>query len=199
MTIRTRPACIAALLLAAAAPAIPALADIELASLTHHAAGRLNGAVEWQPFISYGNPDAPGATVMAGATMNLVGIVQGHVFELTGDLPTFAALASNGANDAMHIGLFVTDGVGFNAATTEVSLLQDATLHVPGIGAPDFAAYTITRIEIIGSSFSSGPDGIAFETSTLFTIYGVPAPGAATLLLALAIPATRRRRCEAGC
>jgi hypothetical protein len=203
MTTPCRLACAAALWLAATAPA--ALADTLLATFSYESVGTLGGAEAWKPFISYGNPGDAGAITMNGVTMTPIDIAAGDSFDLTGDLAGFNTLATNGTNDAMRIGIFVDGGTGHNATATESSLMSTATFYVPGIGTPDFAGYSVSRISILGTLYAVGettpPDVVHFRTSTEFSFYTddvvaapVPLPAAAPMGLAcLALFATYRR------
>jgi hypothetical protein len=174
-----RLACTIVLTFASAAPT--AFADTLLATFSYDSNAPLDAG--WQPFISYGDPFARDAIVMNGVTITPVAIQNGLSFDLTGDLPAFSALATNGVNDPMHIGIFTPNGPGHNATATELSLLQTATLYVPGIGSPDFAGYTLTRISILGTGFNTIQSNM--NTTTSFSFYGdavspaVPIPSVA--------------------
>jgi hypothetical protein len=131
---------------------------------------------------------------MNNATITPITIATGTSFDLAGNLAAFSALATNGIDDAMHIGIFVDGGTGHNANATESSL---------GIGPPIFAGQTLTRINILGTGFqpTGGLDGTEFRTTTEYRFYTndvsaapVPLPAAAPMGLAcFALFATYRR------
>jgi hypothetical protein len=61
---------------------------------------------------------------------------------------------------------------------TESALLATAFYKAPGVGAPDFAGYDLTRVEVLGTSLQSSPDG-SFEVTIAFTVYAerlIPEP-----------------------
>ena len=178
MTAHRRLACTIVLTLAAIAPA--AFADTLLATFSSSGSATINGDARWQPFISYGNPAVAGAIVMNGVTITPAAVAGGLSFDLTGDFAAISALATNGVDDAMRVGVFAPSGVGFNDTASELAFLNAGTLTFPDIGNPDFAGYTLTRISIRGTSYQT-PDGITLNTSTDFSFYGAPASPAVPL------------------
>jgi len=174
MTAHHRLACTVVLTLAAVAPA--AFPETLLATFSQHSNAPIDS--EFRPFISFDNP-AGTPIVMNGVTMNKDSVNVGDILNLTGDLPAFSTLANNGVNDPMHIGIFAPNGPGYNATATALGLLQTATLYVPGIGSPDFAGYTLTRITIQATGFSSVQTDM--NTTTQFSFYGNPVSPAVPL------------------
>lgn len=165
---------------------VPVKADTLLASFDYTGIGRSAGQPEWQPFLSYGNPDDPGSVVMNGATLDFLAVTQGTRYDLTGNFASFASLATNGSNNAISIGFHNPSGSS-QSLTSEFELLTWG-FAVPGVGAPDFAGFTLTRIEVLGSSLTSLGHGV-FEVSTNYSVFGNPVPEPATVAL-LAIGAT---------
>lgn len=172
----------------------PVSADTLLASFDYTGIGQLNGTPQWQPFLSYGDPDDPGSFVMNNATLDFLAVANGTQLELSGDFASFAALATNGLNQPLFVGFRVPGGTGSQQLTTELDLLNTGVL-APGIGSPDFVGYSLSRIVVLGSSFQSlGRD--SFETSVNFSVYGnaVPEPASAALVGLAAVTAIWLRR-----
>lgn len=174
--------------LASAAAAEVPLSTFDFTGTGSTAAGPFTTA---SPFVSYGDPSGMNpAGFLGNAPISLLDILQGNEFELTGDFAGFAAAMTNGLDQPMYVGFTAAGGVGDSALTVESSLLSFG----PVIGSPDLAGYTITRVVVLGSSFSQLAGG-EFEFGMNFTVFGeVPAPGAAGLLAIAGVFAARRRR-----
>lgn len=164
----------------------PALADTLLASFDHTGTGVFQGLPVFEPFLSYGDPSDPGSIYLS-ATLTLVDILNGIDHDLSGApgaFDAFAALASDGVNQPLYVGLNMVNGTGSQLLTTESSLYSSGFL-APGVNLPDFSGYRLTRIVILGSSFQQNGDTL--EMGTNFQVYGDPVPEPATVvLLALA-------------
>ena len=178
--------------------AFAARADINLATFSYTGRGQTSAFPTWQPYLSYGDPnDVSPLGFMDNITMSVVDIINGTHFDLTGDLANFSSMGANNINDVFYIGFVVPGGTGSAAVTTELDLLSGATFILPGLGAPDFAGYNITRISVIGTSFQALAEG-AFDTTIEFTVIGVvPEPSTFALCavgLAAVVVRARRKR-----
>lgn len=136
------------------------------------------------PLLSYGDPTLPPATgFLDNVTLSFLDFVQGNTYELTGDLSNFVSLATNGIDDSMYVG-FQLAGVGTTwSLEPESAVLASAFQAVPGLGNPDFAGYEITRVLVLGSSFSQGANEL--DITINFQVFGnrlVPEPGTWALL-----------------
>lgn len=174
-------------LVSAAAADVP-LSSFDFTGTGSTAAGPFTTAT---PFLSYGDPSGMNpAGFLGNAPISLLDIIQGNDYELTGDFAGFAAAMTNGADEPVYVGFTAAGGVGDSALTVESILLSSG----PVVGAPDLAGYTITRVVIMGSSYSQLAGG-EFEFGVNFTVYGeVPAPGSAGLAAIAGVFAARRRR-----
>jgi len=173
--------------------------EISLASFSYTGTGQASGPVSWQPFLSYGDPiDVSPLGFMNNATLTLLDIVNGTYFDLAGDFANFSSEATDDGNDSLYIGFFVPGGTGSTSLSNEMDILAGASFPAPGVGAPDFNGYMLTRVSVIGTSFQTLPDN-AFQTTFEFTVYGdvVPEPSALALLsigLAMVVQRARRRQ-----
>lgn len=149
--------------------------DMMLGVIIDTASGHLGEGMSWQPFIGYGDPDAPGSVVMNDAALDFMDCVNGAQLELTGDLASFNVLATDGKDQPLSIGVRVPGGTGSMKTVGESQVL---TWHgnAPGVGSPDFHGYTVTRVLVMCSAFSGLPNG-PFETITAFVVFGVPTAG----------------------
>lgn len=179
--------------LSLAAPAL-AGADIPLATLAYTGEGfePTGGPPSFEPYL-LADVNNPGAQNLSGVTMSLVDILQGNVYTLTGDMPYWSGVLSDSLVTGFDMGFFVPGGNGSNTDTTDTAVIASAFSPAPGIGSPDFAPYTVTRVDVRATSFSSFGDG-GFEVTIEFSFYGVPAPGAAALLPLGGLASMRRRR-----
>ena len=121
------------------------------------------------------------------ATLALVDILNGIDYDLSGAqgaFDSFTAMASDGVDQPLYVGLKIVNRTGSQLLTTESSLYSSGFL-APGVNLPDFAGYRVNRIVILGSSFQQNGDTL--EMGTNFQVYGDPVPEPATLaLLAIA-------------
>ena len=111
----------------------------------------------------------------------LVDILNGIDHDLSGApgaFDAFAALASDGVDQPLYVGLKIVNGTGSQLLTTESGIYSSGFL-APGVSLPDFAGYRLTRI--LGSSFQQNGDTL--EMGTNFQVYGDPVPEPATVVL----------------
>ena len=150
----------------------------------------------WQSYLSYGDPSLPGAVFMNNATIDLVAAANGIQFTFTDDFAAFADLITVINREAIyHLAINVPGATDSQALTAEIPLLQSAFFVAPGVGNPDLAPYTLTRIVILGSSYQ-GTGGSGFEVGVDFLFYGIPTPSTAIAMLApIGAFTARRRRC----
>jgi hypothetical protein len=177
-------------------------AEVEVASFQFTGTGVVTGpgAPQFEPFLSFGDPNVmPALGFIDNVTMSLVDVLNGTSPDLAGDFANFEALSTNGVNDDIHIGFKVPSGVGSSQMMTESALLAGAFSKAPGVGAPDYAGYDLTRVEVMGTSFQTLPSG-GFEVTIAYTVYAerlIPEPatcGMAAMGLAGVILHRWRRR-----
>jgi len=159
----------------------PASAEIEVANFQFTGMGVAvgPGSPQFEPFLSFGDPIVFQALgFIDNVTMSLVDVANGTTPDLTGDFANFEALSTNGVNDDIFIGFKVFSGVGSSQLLTESALLAGAFSKAPGVGAPDYAGYDLTRVEVMGTSFQTMPSG-SFEVTIAYTVYAerlIPEP-----------------------
>jgi len=177
-----------------AASAMVARSEIAVAYVNYTGTGMASGPASWQPFLSFGDPnDVSPLGYMNNVTLSILDIINGTYYDLTGDFANFSSMAEDGINQSIYIGFFVPGGVGSSDLTNEQDLLATGVFLAPGVGSPDFNGYILTRINVIGTSFSVVGEN-EFETSFEFTFYGDRVPEPSTFaLLTLGIAAIVRR------
>lgn len=166
-------------------------ADQVIAYINYTGVGTiLAGFDSFVPFMSYGDPGLPNPAGFVGnRPLTFLDLLQGNTYDLTGDLAGFAASITNGGLENVYIGFTVNQGVGSVTLLTEPALLAGNG----GVGNPDLAGWTVTRISLIATAYAS-LGGNQFEVSFVFSIIGVPAPAGAALLGSAGLSLAGRRR-----
>jgi hypothetical protein len=176
--------------------------DVEVANFQYTGTGVVTGpgVPQFGPFLSFGDPNVmPALGFIDNVTMSLLDVANGTTPDLAGDFANFEALSTNGVDNNIHIGFKVPSGVGSSQLLTESALLAGAFSTAPGVGAPDYAGYDLTRVEVMGTSFQTLPSG-GFEVTIAYTVYAerlIPEPAtcgiAAMGLTGLVVLHLRRR------
>lgn len=147
------------------------------------------GVVE--PVMSYSDPDVlTPFGYMGNQTIDLADVANGTVKTLSGDFLGFSLAMTSNTDEQFHIGFRVPGGM------RAVSLINESSLtpEIAGVVDPDFAGYALTRVTVLGTSYSTLGGG-SFEFGLLFSIYGdVPAPSTGLIACAFAAAGMRRRR-----
>lgn len=156
--------------------------------------GPIEAMMEWTPFFSIDNPDAPSPSGFLSGHTFVGGDFDGTVYPLTGDFSVAIEILTNGIDDLIHFGTTVPG---------DPSLLYEASVESaffggqPGLAGPDLSGYTITEIGVAGLDLFFLGD--AYFIVMEFSLYGqpIPAPGVPVALCLTGIWASRRRRAAA--
>jgi hypothetical protein len=158
-----------------------AFGEVPVANFQYTGSGRYTdpGAPTFEPFISFGDPAVmPALGFLGNVSMSLLDVANGTTPDLVGDFANFEALSTNGVDDNLYFGFLVSPGVGSTQSLTESALLSAAFSTAPGVGAPDYAGYDLTRVEVFATSYQGGADG-AFDVTIEYTVYAeqlIPEP-----------------------
>lgn len=175
-----------------AAPAAMAGSEVLLATSVYNGVGQTTALPTFQPYLITGEVGDPTA-ILNEVTLTLLDIVNGTLHQLTGDMPFWSAVLSDALTTDFHMGFLVPGGTGSNTFTSDFTVIQGSFDPVPGIGAPDFAPYTVTSVWVRGTSYmGDGQGGHAVTIEYYF--YGVPTPGAGVTLALAGLVGLRRRR-----
>jgi hypothetical protein len=179
-----------------------AFGDVPVANFQYSGSGRYTGVdtPTFEPFVSFGDPTVmPALGFLGNVTMSIADVANGTTPDLIGDFANFEALSTNSVDDNLYFGFLVSPGVGSTQSLTESALLSAAFSTAPGVGAPDYAGYDLTRVEVIATSYQGGVDG-AFDVTIEFTVYAeqsIPEPatlGMAALAGVFIYRSRRRQR-----
>lgn len=146
----------------------------------------------FQPYL-LADVNSPGVQNLSGVTMDLADFALGTIYTLVGDSAYWSGVLSDALTTGFDMGFFVPGATGSNTSTTDTAVIAAIFSPAPGIGSPDFTPHTVTRVDVEGTSFSTLGPG-EYQVTIEFSFYGVPTPGAATLLPIAGIAAARRRR-----
>jgi hypothetical protein len=179
-----------------------AWAEVEVANFQYTGTGAVTGpgVPQFEPFLSFGDPGImPAQGFIDNVTMSVQDMFDGNTYDLVGDFVNFELLSTNGVDNDIHIGFKVPSGVGSSQLLTESTQLAGAFSTAPGVGAPDYAGYDLTRVEVRGASFQTLPSG-GFEVTIAYTVYAerlIPEPatgGMASMAVAGVLMHRLRRR-----
>lgn len=145
--------------------------------------------LEWNLFFSIGDPQQPDpAGYLTAPTYDITDFFNGTTHILAGDFASAAAELTNGVDSTIYFGSTVPGESDHIVALTESA----AFAPVPGLIGPDLTGFTLTHIEVFGSSFQFGD---TYEATFEFSFYGqpIPAPGALGVFAMAGVGGMRRR------